>query len=90
VTLLLKFLVFVLVISLLAFVWTAFRRRLKLAFKVTALVYAVGMLARLLQIGPDEQRLLEFALVTLAFAIFWLLVWAATRLISRRREATKV
>lgn len=81
----LKFLVFLLAISLLAFVWAAFRRRLKLAFKVVAVVYVLAALARLVQMGVDEQRALEFGLVTSAFLGFWLLIWAVTRLAARQR-----
>lgn len=89
----LKFLVFLLAVTLLTFVWAAFRRRLKLAFKVVAVIYVVGALARLaqmwLQTGLDERRASEFGLVVAALLAFWALVWAATRVFATRRHSVR-
>ncbi len=86
----LKFLAIIAVIVLLAWLWTAFRRRLKFAFKVTALVYGIGAIVRLSYVGItggiNGDRLLELALVTLAFFACWLFVWAMTTLLARRRS----
>lgn len=82
----LKFLAIVLALSLLASVWAAFRRRLKLAFTAVALLYAAGVLARLAQSDITQEKLLELGMVTTAFAGFWVLVWGTTALMARSRK----
>ncbi len=72
---------------LLARYWSAFRRRFKLAFKAAILVYAIGVVVRLVTFGINADRLVELALVTLAFLACWLIVWAVTAFVTRRRKA---
>ena len=81
----LKFVLFLLVVFLVISAWGIIKRRLKLAFKVAAVVYAISFLIRLARIGIDEQRATELGIVTAAFVAFWVLAWGATTLIARWR-----
>lgn len=82
----LKFLGFIVTISLLASAWAVISRRLKLTFQIAAAVFALSFLIRLAALGIDERRAVELAVVASVFAGFWVLVWGATILIARRRN----
>ncbi|MDA8188405.1 MAG: hypothetical protein M0T85_09705 [Dehalococcoidales bacterium] len=81
----LKFLTFILAVFLLASVWTAFRQRLKLAYKAVAVVYLLGALVRLALMGTDQERLESLAIAAAMFLILWAIAWGATTLLASRR-----
>ena len=81
----LKFLTFVLAVFLLASVWTAFRQRLKLAYKGLVVVYLLGALVRLALVGTDQERLESLAMAAAIFLGLWAIVWSATTLLASRR-----
>jgi hypothetical protein len=62
------------------------RDRLKLAFKVGAMLYGVVLVFRfLLFSSADPDNLADLAVVLAIFALFWVAAWAVTTAILRRR-----
>ena len=62
------------------------RDRLKLAFKVGAVLYAASLLVRFFIFGrTDADDLLDVLTLIAVFGLIWLLAWGATNAILRRR-----
>ncbi|MCC6179811.1 MAG: hypothetical protein IT305_31240 [Chloroflexi bacterium] len=69
------------------------RDRLKFAFKVGAVLYAVSLVARFFLFGAtDPDNLLDIAIIAAVFFGIWAVGWLATHLTLRyrsRRAATE-
>ena len=63
------------------------RDRVKLAFKVGAVLYAILLVFRFFVFSStDPDNLFDLAVVLAIFALIWLAAWAATTAIQRRRN----
>jgi peptidoglycan biosynthesis protein MviN/MurJ (putative lipid II flippase) len=66
------------------------RDRVKQAFQVGAVLYAVVLVFRFLLFGfGDPDNFLDVAVIFAAFFVVWLLAWGGTRAILRRRERSE-
>ena len=62
------------------------RDRVKRAFQLGAMLYAVVLVARLVIFGlGDSDNLLDLATVGAAFFLIWVVAWAATQAVLRYR-----
>jgi hypothetical protein len=63
------------------------RDRLKTAFQIGAVLYAIVLVFRFLVFGlGDPDNLLDILAIFAAFFLIWLIAWAGTRAVLRRRE----
>jgi hypothetical protein len=63
------------------------RNRLKLAFQLGAVLYAIVLVARLLVFGlGDRDNLLDLLSIVAIFFLIWVIAWFGTQAILRYRE----
>ena len=66
------------------------RDRLRLAFQVGAVLYAISLVIRFVVFGiGDDDNVVVLLLAGAVFFLIWLAAWTGTNAILRRRERTR-
>ena len=66
------------------------RDRVKQAFQVGAVLYAIVLVFRFLVVGfGDPENFLDLLIVFAAFFLVWVIAWAGTRAVLRYRAKTE-